>query len=122
MRTRALDSNGDWTFGKGQNNYLQNGDAVNQNIQTRIKMFLGDCFFSLTGWIDWITLLRGKSQLAISIAVSTMIINTDGVIALLQLSITVDDNRQFTVSYQVQTIYSTIPISGSTTIGLPTAA
>ena len=122
MRVRAIDSNGDWEFGKGQNDYKQNQDAVDQNIQTRLKMFLGDCFFSLSSWIDWITLLRGKSDLALSLAVSAMIANTDGVVALLQLSITLDDARTCTISYQVQTIYSKIPISGSTVVTLPVAA
>lgn len=122
MITRALDSNHDWLFGKGQNDYLQNQSAVVQSIDTRLLMFLGDCFFSIANWIDWITLLRGKSELALSLAVSAMIANTDGVSALLQLSITLDSARNCTITYQVQTIYSTIPISGGTTIALPIAA
>lgn len=116
MRVRSIDSSEDWLFGKGQNDYQQNQNAVTQDIDTRLKMFLGDCFFSLQGWIDWITLLRGKSDLAISLAVSAMIANTDGVTAILQLSIVADVQRRLTITYQVQTIYSTIPINSTTVI------
>lgn len=116
MRVRSIDSSRDWLFGKGQNDYQQNQNAVTQDIDTRLKMFLGDCFFSLQGWIDWITLLRGKSDLAISLAVSAMIANTDGVTAILQLSIVADVQRRLTITYQVQTIYSTIPINSTTVI------
>lgn len=116
MRVRSIDSSADWLFGKGQNDYQQNQNAVTQDIDTRLKMFLGDCFFSLQGWIDWITLLRGKSDLAISLAVSAMIANTDGVTAILQLSIVADVQRRLTITYQVQTIYSTIPINSTTVI------
>lgn len=122
MRVRSIDSSEDWLFGKGQNDYQQNQNAVTQDIDTRLKMFLGDCFFSLQGWIDWITLLRGKSDLAISLAVSAMIANTDGVTAILQLSIVADVQRRLTITYQVQTIYSTIPINSTTVIiPVPTA-
>ena len=46
MIVRALDKDGDWTFGQGLSNYLVNIDALAQVIQTRIKSYLANCFFS----------------------------------------------------------------------------
>ncbi len=37
MRVRALDVNGDFTYGKGQNDYLTGNAAVGQSIKTRLS-------------------------------------------------------------------------------------
>lgn len=52
MIVRALDINGDWTFGQGKGNYLTNQAAIAQNVQTRLLSFLGDCFFDPTAGIN----------------------------------------------------------------------
>lgn len=107
MIVRALDSSGDWTFGKSLNDYLSANKAVKQNIKTRLLEFLGDCFFNITAGIDWFTLLGGsKNELALSLNISSVILNTQFVVAIKQLTIGLDKNRKFTVSYQVQTSYS----------------
>lgn len=107
MLVRAIDTNGDWLFGKSSNDYLSNNAAINQNIKTRLLSFLGDCFFDITAGIDWFNLLSdGKNQNALSLNISSTILNTSGVIGLIQLSISLNINRSFFVSYQIQTIYS----------------
>lgn len=108
MRVRALDVAGDWLFGKGQNDYLTANAAIVQNIATRLLSFLGDCFFDLGAGIDWWNLLGGKSQIAIQLAVAAVILNTDGVTGILQLSVFVDVDRKITIKYQVQTVYSKV--------------
>lgn len=106
---RALDpTEKDWTFGKGKNNYLIDLNAIVQNINTRLNCFLGDCFFDLSAGIDWFTFLASKNQAALALAISTTILNTEGVTGIRQLSINLEDTtRDFSVSYQVQTVYST---------------
>jgi hypothetical protein len=117
MIVRALDSNGDWTFGQGVNNYKSGNLAVAQAIQTRVSSFLGDCFFDLGAGIDWFNLLGGKNELALSLAISAVILNTtdaDGnqlVTGIQQLSVDLSSNRAFSVIYQVVTVYSVL--SGS---------
>lgn len=114
MIVRALDSNGDWTFGKGQNDYKSANNAVAQNIQTRLLSFLGDCFFDVTAGIDWFNLLGGKDQLALNLAVSATILNTENVTGILQLFLTFTPRtRSISIQYQVQTIYSTQGLSGA---------
>src|SRR5580704_8811226 len=100
MIVRALDSNGDWEFGASLNNYLVNNSAVTQNIKTRVSSFLGDCFFDLGAGIDWFTYLAGsKSQLAVQLSVSSVILNTMDVTGILQLSVNLNSvTRAFSVS------------------------
>lgn len=105
MIVRALDSNGDWTFGKSLNDYLSGNKAIKQNIKTRILSFLGDCFFEMTAGIDWFNLLGSKNVLGLNLSINSVILNTQGVTGILQLNTTLI-NRVFNVSYKVQTIYS----------------
>ena len=109
MRIRALDVDGDWEFGKGQNNYLTGQKAVAQNIQTRLLSFLGDCFFDVSTGIDWFTYLGGKDQIALNLAVSATILNTRDVTGILQLGIALNrTTRNLVIRYRVQTTYSSL--------------
>jgi hypothetical protein len=107
MRVRAIDSNGDWLFGKGQNDYKQGNAAIAQNVSTRLNSFFGDCFFDNGAGINWFNLLGGKDQTALNLAVTTTILNTDGITNLIQLGINVNPTtRRVTISYQAATVYS----------------
>jgi len=115
MIIRSLDSNGDWTFGKGKNDYLSNQSAAIQLIGTRLKSFLGDCFFDILGGLNWFSYLGAKDQAILTLAVSSTIINTpdqDGnqiVTGLKQLSVVLNsETRNITIVYDGITIYSSI--------------
>lgn len=103
---RALDENGEWTFGRGLNNYLSGNAAVAQDIACNLSMFLGDCFFQTNAGIDWFNLLGSKNQPAILLAINAAILNTLGVTGLLQTSVNLSENRVLSVTYKVQTVYS----------------
>lgn len=105
MIVRSLDGTGDWEFGKGKNDYKRNLDAVTQNIKTRLMSFLGDCFFDTTAGIDWFNLLGGKDRLALELAISSTILNTQNVTGLRQLSVTESPSRRITIRYRVQTTF-----------------
>ena len=106
MKLRAIDEAGDWLFGKGQNDFLKGNASVIQDIATRLNSFLGDCFFDLGAGLDWFNLLGAKNQLALNLAVTAVILNTQNVTRLIQLSILLDKTRNVTIKYQVQTTYS----------------
>lgn len=108
MRVRSLDSNGDWTFGQGLLDYKTANDAVAQSIRTRLQSFLGDCFFNLGAGIDWFNLIGSKNQIGLNLAISTTILNTENVTGILELFSELNNARVFTVSYKVQTTYSTL--------------
>lgn len=102
MRVRAIDASGDWQFGKGKQDYKQNFAALSQNIKTRILSFLGDCFFDLEAGIDWFNLLGSKDRTALELAISTTILNTEGVTGIRLIDVTETPGRLMTVRYRVQ--------------------
>jgi hypothetical protein len=106
MKVRAIDADGDWTYGKGFNDYKTNNAAIAQNIATRLRCFLGDCFFALNEGVDWWTLIGSKNQIALNLAISAVILKTDLVTGILQLSTNLDANRKLTLSYEVATVFS----------------
>ena len=74
MKIRKLDGLHDWTFGAGKQNYAVDEIAVEENIQTRVLSWQGDCFFALQEGIDWRNLLDKNQQENIELAVAEMIL------------------------------------------------
>lgn len=110
MRVRALDSNGDWTFGAGQNDYLTANAAVAQTIACRLLSFLGDCFFATNAGIDWFSFLGGsKSQLALELAINATILNTANVTGIIMLSVSYDSvTRAISIAYQASSSFGNV--------------
>lgn len=117
MKTRAVDENHDWIFGKGKNSYKKDQKALAQNIKCRLLMFLGDCFFSLSSGIDWFNLIGSKRITELKLNIATMILNTEGVTEITSLHVAQDEKRNFTITFSVNTIYGEI----YQTIGAPVA-
>lgn len=107
MRVRAIDSNGDWSFGRGKSDYKADILGLVQNIRTRLKSFLGDCFFAQSEGIDWWNLLGSKRQLDLRLAVATTILNTEGVNGMVELSVDLNADRTLTLKYIVTSVYGT---------------
>jgi len=108
MRVRAIDSDGDWLFGKGRNDYKVDRAAIAQNIKTRLQMFLADCFFALDQGIDWFNLLGSRNIVELRLVVSATILNTEGVTNLVELSFQIDENRNVSGIYEVETVYGNV--------------
>jgi hypothetical protein len=93
-----------WTFGKGQNNYVTGTSGIVQNINTRLSSFLGDCYFNLGAGIDWFNLLGTKDKTALNLAINAAILNTGSVTGIIQTVFNLDPTtRRLTVQYKVQT-------------------
>lgn len=105
-RVRAINSDGDWTFGQSKNNYLTGNAAVAQNVNTRLGSVLGNCFFDTAAGIDWFNLIPKKNQTSLNLAISSTILNTPLVTGLKQIFISLNTTRNFTVAYRIQTVYS----------------
>lgn len=115
MIVRSIDGSGDWNFGKGKNDYKKDLNAVSQNIRTRLQSFLGDCFFATDAGIDWFNLLGSKRIDELKLQVSSTILNTEGVVELIEVSANLGEDRTITIQYTVNTVYG--PISDSLTQG-----
>ena len=109
MIIRSLDSDGDWTFGSGKSSYKTEQLALNQNIETKLYEWKGDCFFDNNAGVDWKNRLAKRSQVKpLQDEVRTVILKADGVIEVTDLDLIFDSiSRNLTVSYSVKTIYST---------------
>lgn len=105
MITRSLDSNHDWNFGKGKQDYRDEENSLAQNIKTRLLSFYNDCFFDLDAGIDWFTWLGGKDLEGLKLAISNIILETYGVEGIKQLDLSLNINRQLSVTYQVQSLW-----------------
>lgn len=107
MIVRSLTEDGDWTFGKGKNDYMVNQMAISQMVKTRLQSFIGDCFFAVDEGIDWFNLLGSKQQIQLELAVRAVILNTEGVTGIVSSEIALDSGtRRINMTYVVNTIYS----------------
>lgn len=106
MIIRALDSDGDMTFGKGKQNYLTGQDAIAENIKTRLLCFLNDCVWDMSTGIDWFTYLRRPgNQDRITLAVRNTLIKSYGVLRINSVSVNVS-NRKLFIAYNINTIFT----------------
>jgi hypothetical protein len=106
MIFRNLMPNGDWTFGKGVNNYLSGDAAIGLNIETRLLSWLNDCFFDTKAGVDWLNRLGQKNQANIlALDCRRIILTSPGVTGLLNFDI-VQNGREFTVTYNITTVNS----------------
>jgi hypothetical protein len=108
MIVRALDNNGDWTYGNSF--FKRKDDAVMQSIKTKLQSWKGDCFFDLQAGVDWTNIIGSKSanNKALAIAdIKRVIAQIDAIITI-DLDFDILKDRSLTVSYTVTTIYKTI--------------
>lgn len=113
----AMDADAaDWTFGQGYQNYLIYTDAIKQNIKTRLRCYLGECFFDTGMGVDWWNLLGSKDVNRIVLAIRKVIVESEGVTTVNSMDVVQNrDTRELTITYNINTLYST-QITDSTTI------
>lgn len=110
MRYRKLTSDGDYTFGNGQENfYRDNSEAVAQAVQTRLLLWLGEWFLDTEEGTPYLQAILGKhDEETRNNVIRNRIIETEGVLQLINYASVVDpDNRSVAVSCEISTIYGT---------------
>jgi hypothetical protein len=107
MRYRALDDNGDATFGSGSSAFfVDEPDAVRQAIQTRLWLMQGEWFLDLSEGTPYTTEIMGRTEQTYDFAVKTRILGTRGVKQLVSYSSSLNRaNRMVNVNCTVETIY-----------------
>lgn len=123
MRYRALDANGDYTFGRGVGNFLVNSPAtVRQSIQTRLGLLQREWYLNLNDGTPWLQqiLVKGAVSKIYDLAIQTRILGTQGVSSILSYSSSADPvKRTLFVQATVSTIYDSTPIVVTATIAPP---
>lgn len=111
---------GDYTIGLPF--FVNVPQAVEQAISTRLKLWLGEWFLDTTDGTPYFQQVLGERSRAgknPDAAIQRRILGTPGVKQILAYSSQYTGNiRQLTVNATVLTIYSTTPISFSTTLGI----
>lgn len=114
MRYRALDADGDYTFGQGQANFLQNSPScVAQSVLTRLRLWQGEWFLDKTEGTPWLQQVLGRNtQPVYDLAIRTRVLQTAGVKSIDAYSSSLDAaTRSLTVTMTITTIYGSIDIA-----------
>ena len=106
MIIRKIDDSGDFTFGKGKENYLKDNAAIAQNIDTRLLSWINDCFFGLQEGLDWSAYFEKGQKDNLIQAIKSVILSSYGVIGVNSITSDLDAARKLTVTYTIDTIYS----------------
>lgn len=108
MIFRQLTPSGDWTFGHGISGYATAERAIELNIQTRLQSWVGDCFFAMGDFVDWVSRLnKGQEQNLVS-ELKSIILQSFGVVSIVDFSSQLNrDTRACLLKFSCITIYST---------------
>lgn len=109
MRYRALDLNGDYTFGRGRSEFLENTpEAVAQAVQTRLRLITGEWFLDQEEGTPYPTKILGyNTATTFDQAIQERILGTAGVDRIVSYS-SVVENRNLTVTATISTIYGPV--------------
>jgi hypothetical protein len=110
---RALDANGDYSFGQSAANFLVDSPAaVAQCVLTRLRLWQGEWFLDLTAGTPWMQQIMGKSRPAgRDAAIRQVILLTPFVKGISNYATTVDlRTRAWTMSCDLDTAFGTISI------------
>jgi hypothetical protein len=98
--------NDDWTFGRGNADYIKDEKAIYQNALTRLRSFKNDWFLDIDAHIDWISLLGSRDKKAeIMREIERVILNTEGVTTITKLEVIEILNRQLRVAVSFNTVF-----------------
>lgn len=118
MRYRQLSPTGDYTIGKPF--FIDNPQAVQQAIATRLKLWLGEWFLDNSDGTAWLTGVLGERYNKVPDAViKRRILGTPGVTSIVSYSSNFNGpTRVLTVTATVQTLYSVTPVPVSIPLGI----
>lgn len=105
MRYRALDENGDMTFGANKNNFLTGIEAVIQAIKTRLKLLKGEWWENTDeGFPLFQEILGSQDEQKVKKLITERIQQTEGVLSVTNIEINFNA-RKLNFSCTVSTVY-----------------
>ena len=105
MKTRAVDGNWDWVFGKSMQDYAENALGVAYTVKMKILSWYRDCFFAMDSGIDWKNIIGSKtSKEQADIAIRDIIQDEQEVLNITYFESSVND-RVYTATIRFRTIY-----------------
>lgn len=109
MKYRKLDENGDYSFGRGNQNFLiDSPQAVAQAIKTSLALYQGEWFIDTSAGMPWLTQVVGfNTQSVYDDLIKSKVQRVPGVTSIDSYNSTLDrSSRGLTVSMIVTTEFS----------------
>jgi len=113
MRYRREDTDGDYTFGQGDNTFLINSpEAVAQAVKTRFNLWRGQWFLDITAGTPYIQSLLGKQRPEVyNLAIRQHILQTQGVSSIISFDTSINSTtRRVTFTATINTIFGETPV------------
>lgn len=105
MKTRTVDDNWDFNFGRGLQDYADESLGVAYTVKMKILSWYKDCFFAMEDGIDWKNILGSKtSKEQADTAIKDIIQSEPEVTDLTFFESSVRD-RVYTANIRFKTIY-----------------
>jgi hypothetical protein len=114
MRYRKLDADGDYTFGRGQGDFLVDSPTcVAQAVQTALLLAQGEWFLDSTAGVPWSTKILGYGTGSVyDLTLKEAILGVEGVDSITSYSSTLDAlTRRLTVVADISTIYGAVTVT-----------
>lgn len=114
MRYRREDSDGDYTFGQGDDAWLINSpECVAQAVRTRFLLWYGQWFLDTTKGTPWIQSILGKQRPEVyNLAIRQRILETQGVNSIQSFDTTLNiSSRRVVFTATIDTIYGTTTVT-----------
>lgn len=103
---RAIDSMGDWVFGKGRQSFVRDLEGLKVDLITRLKSWKGDCFFDTAAGVDYNNFLDIGTQEFLERDIKRVILQTPDVIKIISFASELNRNdRNLTIETEIVTIY-----------------
>lgn len=111
MLTRRLNDSHDMSFGTGIADYAVEAEACAQNVKTRLLLLMGEWFLDTSAGVPYLNdiMIRPANMPIVESLVKKTILETDGVSAITDFTMTVDrESRRLTIQATVTTIYGSL--------------
>lgn len=116
MRTRRLDENWDWTFGRSKEDYADKAESVEIRIQQILKCFTMDWFLDMDYGINYLGMMEKPVDWAgLETAIKTKILAEYGVSSIDSFDMSFNPNTRHVVyTVEVNDIYhNTVTVNQS---------
>lgn len=112
MKTRALDINDDWQFGRGVQSYVTEKNALMQNVKTRLRQWKNNCFFAMTEGVDYNNYLDIGRKVLLDLDIKRVVLQTYGVLRISEYTSTLDaGSRALSITATIETIFGNATIN-----------
>lgn len=111
MKTRALDQDGDWQFGRGLQSCVTEKNALMQNVKTRLRQWRNNCFFAMSEGVDYTNYLDIGRKYLLDLDVKRVILQTKGVLRITTFNSTLNTtSRALSIQATIETVFGNVPI------------